>query len=119
MAAKLGAESVLGADIDGEALENARENAALNDITKIEFIQGSIDKVSSRRFDLILANINLNVLKNLPAALFECLKSDGKLILSGILHSDVPEIDRIYSESGFRPEKKEEAGEWAGLLYTV
>jgi len=119
LAAKLNAVKVVGVDIDAEALENARENIRLNAVTNIELIHGGITEVPSRRFELILANINRNVLETLPAAFRQHITHGGELILSGILHTDVPEIDRKYSAAGFKLKKKEEAGEWAGLMYTL
>ena len=48
-AVKLGARSAVGIDIDPDALENARENAALNDIgDRVRFEEGDFRAMSLR-----------------------------------------------------------------------
>src|SRR5690606_3863791 len=61
---KLGARYVLAFDIEEWAVENALENAELNEVSEdFEVFQGTISDVGEDKiFDGILANINRNIL---------------------------------------------------------
>ena len=87
-AEKLGAAKVKAVDYDPICVENSRENISLNNCANIAVHQGEISDFEGLRFDIILANINLNViigqLKNMEDLLFP----GGELLLSGILQSD-------------------------------
>ena len=91
-ALKLGAKSVLGVDIDLEAIKNSRENAATNDIgVELHLGIGSVHEIldgkfAFRRAQLVLANILAPVIIRLfDAGLADLLEPDGKMVLSGIL----------------------------------
>ena len=89
LAEKLGAEKITGFDVDHWAFENALENISLNYCSKIEIIEGKIEKISKQfTYDIILANINLNVIIEELKSYYEILSPGGLLILSGFLISD-------------------------------
>jgi ribosomal protein L11 methyltransferase len=93
LAEKLGAEKIIGFDIDKWAYENSLENISLNSCHRIEIIEGKLDKISSQHtFDIILANINLNVILEDLNSYCGYLSPGGKLILSGFLVSDLDTI---------------------------
>ena len=93
LAEKLGAEKIIGFDIDQWAYENSLENISLNSCHRIEIIEGKLDKISSQHtFDIILANINLNVILEDLNSYYGYLSPGGKLILSGFLVSDLDTI---------------------------
>ncbi|HZD56921.1 MAG TPA: 50S ribosomal protein L11 methyltransferase, partial [Anaerolineales bacterium] len=90
-ALKLGAEHVLGVDIDPEALESARQNAELNGVSAaLELRQGSVTEVREGAFSLqkaplVLANLLAPIILRLLAeGLGELLSPGGTLVLSGI-----------------------------------
>lgn len=89
-AAKLGAAEVLAFDTDAWAQKNAAENIERNGAAaRVELRRGSIEAVPETGFDLILANINRDVLTELLPAFAEKLHHpNGRLILSGLLHTD-------------------------------
>jgi len=93
LAQKLGAASILALDNDEWSIANARENIIENKCG-----DGIIDLIrsnqfpSGKKFDFILANINLNViLENLPVLISSC-KPGGIVLLSGLLVSDEAKI---------------------------
>ena len=100
LAEKLGAKNIKAYDIEPWSVENCSENAKKNDCTKIESLLGDIDQVEEE-FDIILANINKNVLKNHIPYYSKLLKSNGKLLLSGFFVSDEPELKTCCEENGF------------------
>lgn len=118
IAAKLGAKEAWGIDIDGAAMENARENVEKNrvsDIVKIK--KGSIGGLQ-KKFDLIVANIDLKSLRRMRRPLVGRLKNQGVLILSGILEDEKERIRLHYLETGLlRWIKTAQEGEWVCLTF--
>jgi ribosomal protein L11 methyltransferase len=89
IAAKLGAKEVWGIDIDDVAVENARENVKQNNVSDIVRIRkGRIGDIH-KEFDLVVANIDFNNLKRMRWSLLRHLRSQGFLILSGILEEEI------------------------------
>jgi ribosomal protein L11 methyltransferase len=102
-AKKLGAESVLAIDNDPLAINNAEENTRLNKLSgKVKFFVAELEYVYRQEYDLICANINLNVLLNYANLLTSFLNEGGILILSGILLSDELRLLNIYYQNGFQ-----------------
>ena len=87
-----GAESVVGIDIDQPAIDNAIENAKLNN-TEIEFYKGDRNTLSElNEADVFMANINRNIiLEDLPYYVSK-LKSGGIMLLSGFYEADIPVV---------------------------
>ncbi|GBL34901.1 hypothetical protein EMGBS15_04960 [Filimonas sp.] len=54
-----------------------------------------------QRFEIILANINLNVLLETLPKLKALLTVNGHIFLSGILVSDIPKISECFTGLGF------------------
>src|SRR6478752_3362408 len=62
MACKLGAKEVVGVEIEDWSVENAAENAELNNCPNITVHLGDVTAVENDRpYDIVLANINRNV----------------------------------------------------------
>jgi ribosomal protein L11 methyltransferase len=95
----LGAQSILALDIDPIAVRTTQENLEANDLAaKAQVLPGSLSELqlavrrSGQGFDVIVANILLDVLRSLlTGGIADCLVPEGTLILSGIL--DVQEAD--------------------------
>ena len=85
-AGRLGAASVIAIDTDPWSERNAKENCRKNDVTDVVTVQlGDVSSLPESRYDLILANIHLEViLKSLPD-MSKRLNPGGRLLLSGIL----------------------------------
>jgi len=118
VAAKLGAEEVWGVDIDGVAVENARENVEKNRVSDIvRTRKGSMGDLR-RKFDVVVANIDLKSLRRMRKPLLNHLKKGGFLILSGILEQDRERIRRHYLETGLlRRIKVTQQQEWVCLTF--
>lgn len=118
LAEKLGADHVTGFDIDPWAYENSIENLEANDCHKISIIKGTVHDVpKSGRFELILANINLNVILNDFNEYHNLLHPGGMIVLSGFLNENFAEIQRIANEKGYELEKKAARNNWLSLIY--
>jgi ribosomal protein L11 methyltransferase len=118
IAAKLGAKEVWGIDIDGAAVENARVNVERNGVSDIVKIRkGSIGSLQ-KKFDVIVANIDLKSLRRMRRSLAGRLKNLGVLILSGILGGEKERIRLHYLETGLlRWVKTAQEGEWVCLTF--
>jgi ribosomal protein L11 methyltransferase len=86
---RLGASSAVGLDGDEWAYANARENVVLNGVEeKVTILRGELERVGSGTFGLIAANIQRSVIEPLLPALKQRLRSDGVLVLAGLLATE-------------------------------
>lgn len=94
-AKKLGAESVVGVDIDDQAIIASDYNARQN-MVDIEFFNANA--FTHQTFDVVVANILSSALMVLAPALAKYCKTGGKIALSGILESQKEALTARYSE---------------------
>jgi ribosomal protein L11 methyltransferase len=118
IAAKSGAREVWGIDIDGVAVENAIENVEKNRVSDIvKLRKGSIADLH-KKFDVIVANIDLKSLRRMRKPLLDHLNNQGFLILSGILEEEKEKIRKHYLETGLlRWIEETQEGEWVCLTF--
>lgn len=93
-ALKLGAASVLGVDIDDNALTTAQANAANNAVTLN--LRHSHEKLEER-FDIVVANILTNPLCVLAPLLVERMAPGGRIVLSGVLEAQAEQVIAVYA----------------------
>lgn len=118
VAAKLGASKVIAFDIDEWSLLNGAENIRLNKVENIVDIRMcELKDIVESEFDLIVANIQRNVLTELADELNNKLKSDGIIILSGLLESDRQVINEKYSSLGMKEIDLLQIDEWIGAVF--
>lgn len=118
VAAKLGASKVIAFDIDEWSLLNGAENIRLNKVENIVDIRMcELKDIGESEFDLIVANIQRNVLTELADELNNKLKSDGIIILSGLLESDRQVINEKYSSLGMKEIDFLQIDEWIGAVF--
>jgi ribosomal protein L11 methyltransferase len=102
VARKMGAGDVAGVDIDPQAIESARENAARNHC-EIDFYLPDSFAVSGKaqhasgRFDIVVANILSSPLKLMAPMLAGRVAPGGALILSGVLARQADEVAEAYA----------------------
>jgi ribosomal protein L11 methyltransferase len=112
-AAKLFPEARIEAcDTDETAIKIARENAELNDVA-IDFWAGPIDE-STASADLVVANLTADVINSIMPALVGV--ACGKLILSGILETQLEMVQAAFHESGIDEFEITQDGEWIALI---
>jgi ribosomal protein L11 methyltransferase len=117
LAEKLGASSILAIDNEEWAVENSKENLVRNDAEKVEVVFADTMNISDRKFDIMLANINRNViLKNL-LSWRNFIKPGGVLIVSGILVTDTKDISDMAVQCGFEVEKVLTEDGWVSILF--
>lgn len=116
-ASLLGAQSIIGVDIVPEAITETVSNAQLNNVTNITAHEGSLAQVTGQ-FDVVVANILFMILDGLirDEGLFDFVRADGTLILSGILTTQLSEIEVVLDEAGGRIIDVLTAGEWIAII---
>ena len=95
-ASLLGAGSVVGVDIDPQAILAARANAAANRASAVFESPDELGANTSKVFDVVLANILANPLLLLAPALAGRVRVGGRIVLSGILESQADEVAAGY-----------------------
>ena len=94
-ALKLGAASASGVDLDAQAVQASRDNAAANHVQANFFQPDHAPKIQA---DIVIANILTNPLKMLAPLLAGSTRTGGKLVLSGILSAQAEEVMAIYQQ---------------------
>lgn len=118
LAEKMGAATVTAIDHDEWSIRNAEENIIANQCSRISILQASAIE-SGMQADIILANINLNVIKdNLPALKLAC-KENTKILFSGILSDDENKICTALTEQHFIIDKVLQRNNWLALVVHV
>lgn len=117
ISSKLGAATVTGYDIDEWSVENTKHNCQINNITNITVTQGDANVIKQfhRKFDIVLANINRNILfSDMPQFVF-AMKENACIILSGFYESDTEMLIKRATELGLRHINKTTKNNWCML----
>ena len=91
-ASMLGCKKVTAIDIDNWAFESTLENCRLNNITNIEAFIGDVTLLGNKKFDLIMANIQKNIILQDLEKYVSVLNEDGILMVSGFYKNDLEDI---------------------------
>jgi 23S rRNA (cytosine1962-C5)-methyltransferase len=132
-AARAGAKSVLGIDSSENAIRHARDNAALNALTTVEFEQADVfrrlDKLGKeeRKFDVVVldppsftkSRKNVQAAKQgyreLHASAFRVLKKGGVLLTASCSHHIEPSVFlEIVGNSALRSGRSLQLLDWRG-----
>ena len=112
-----GAREIDAIDIDEWCYVNSIENCERNDCKKIKVYQGDAALLVDKKYDIIIANINRNILLMDIKTYANCLNEKGVLLLSGFYEQDIPVIDSESSNYGLKLEKIIERNNWVALKY--
>jgi len=112
-----GATPIDAIDIDNWCYLNSIENAERNKCNQITVYEGDAALLKDKKYDLVIANINRNILLNDMQRYVDCLNKNGILLLSGFYIEDIPFIDASCTEKGLTYVKKFERNNWTSLKY--
>lgn len=112
-----GAKPIDAIDIDNWCYLNSIENAERNHCQHISVYEGDASLLGNKKYDLILANINRNILVKDMQAYVNCLNPNGIILFSGFYEQDIPVIDASCKENGLQFEKKLQRNNWVSLKY--
>jgi len=112
-----GAQPIDAIDIDNWCYLNSIENAERNNCKHITVEEGDAALLTGRKYDVIIANINRNILLNDMQQYVDCLNEKATLLLSGFYEEDIPFIDASCTEKGLKLVKKHQKNNWVALKY--
>ena len=114
-AARLGAASVLGLDIDPIAVEATFANARRNRLgRRIGARLGSLPS-GEPPFDVVVANLIASVLVALARPLRDELRPGGLLLASGVFEDREAEVARSFEAQGLTVTERSVEGQWVAL----
>ena len=120
-AAKALHRPVLASDIDGPSVRVARDNARLNDVGHLVQVIHATgfaapDFARQGPFDLVLANILANPLRQLAGPMSGHLAPSAQVIVSGLLTPQAKSVIAAYRARGLVPVRHLRIEGWSSLL---
>ncbi len=115
LASKLGAEKVFAIDYDEWSITNAIENVEQNACSNIIIDQMDIVPVDDK-FDIILANINLNVILDNLSSIKEASVTSATILLSGILKENESVLFEAIQKVGLVYLTTIQRGDWIVII---
>jgi len=112
-----GAKPLDAIDIDNWCYENSVENVTRNNCDNISVYEGDATLLVDKKYDVIIANINRNILLMDMKVYTNCLQEGGILLLSGFYEQDIPVIDAEVIKYGLKLEKFIQRNNWVALKY--
>ncbi|CAK7070796.1 50S ribosomal protein L11 methyltransferase [Tissierella carlieri] len=117
VAAKLGAEKVVGVDLDELCVKVSNENIRQNDVDKIiEIKEGNLLDVVEGKANIIVSNIIAEIIAKMTKDLKAYLKEDGIFITSGIIVEKIGLVENALVENGFKILDIKKLNGWACII---
>ncbi len=118
LASKLGAKDVLAIDYDEVCYSSTIENSELNNISNIKALMGSKEVIPDRKFDVILANINRNILIDQLDTYSNVASPGSYLFLSGFYEDpDLSILKEKCRSLGFNYLNHKELNNWVAAKF--
>ena len=116
VALRLGARRAVGIDNDPEAIECAREYAAVNGFgPELELRALSLEEFLPEPFDLVVANLDRKTLLGYFPDMHRYVAAGGRVICSGLLAEDCAEISGALATAGWEIHGRKDRDEWMAL----
>ncbi|MDR9456832.1 MAG: 50S ribosomal protein L11 methyltransferase [Salegentibacter sp.] len=118
LASMKGAHIVDAIDIDNWCYQNSLENVERNNCDNVSVEEGGAELLEGRKYHIILANINRNILlRDLPVYVAS-LEANGELFLSGFYEEDVSAIRKACEELGLKYVEHLERNNWVAVKFS-
>lgn len=118
-AAKLGASSVYGIDIDQVAVDSSVENIERNNVQdRVTVAQGGLEKAleDGKQYDLIVVNIIAKIIIEMcQSGLGDLVKPNGVAVFSGVVDYQQPEVEEALKIAGLVPQQTYQQGDWVSI----
>lgn len=119
LAAKKGAASVDAIDIDSWSFENTKENIVLNGEGRIQVMLGDASLLGDKKYDVVIANINKNILLEDIPRYARTLSAEGVLFLSGFYQEDLEDLTARCREFNLIYQKSVVKNNWVSVKYVI
>jgi ribosomal protein L11 methyltransferase len=113
LADQKGANPVWAIDNDEWAYKNTVSNCLLNGTEFVSIRFGDKKAIPDKKFHLILANINKNILKNDMETYVDHMLEGSVLLMSGFFEVDLEEIIEKAESYGLKVKESDSQNEWA------
>lgn len=113
-AIKLGAEKVIGIDIDPQAIVASKDNAERNGVAEQLELFLPQDQPEGLIADVVVANILAAPLRELSPVIKGLVKSEGLIAMSGVLDTQAEDVANYYRDE-FTIEPIAEMQEWCRI----
>ncbi|UOB16565.1 50S ribosomal protein L11 methyltransferase [Abyssalbus ytuae] len=117
LAEKLGAAPIDAIDIDNWCYVNSLENVERNNCTHILVYEGDVLLLEGKKYDVIIANINRNILLEDIPEYSKSLNKNGILLLSGFYKEDILTISKKCEEYSFELIETIEKNNWVSIKF--
>ena len=117
LAEKRGAKPIDAIDIDNWCYLNSIENVERNKCEYITVHEGDSSLLKNKKYDIIIANINRNILLKDMEIYASSLNKKGMLFLSGFYNSDIPIIETECEKYMLKLDEKLERNKWVSLKF--
>ena len=115
---RLGAEKVVGIDIDSNVKDVVIENFEKNNIKdNYEIIIGDLVEDINEKYDLVVSNILVDVLTELLENIEKTLEKGATIIFSGIIKNKEEEFLRKTKEHNLVEIDRNEKNNWVSLVF--
>ncbi|SHJ19062.1 50S ribosomal protein L11 methyltransferase [Aquimarina spongiae] len=114
-----GASPIDAIDIDNWCYLNTIENVERNHCVAITAYEGDVTLIKDKKYDLIIANINRNILLNDIPRYAQSLSDKGTLLLSGFYKEDLPVITEACDQQGFQFVNNFDRNNWIAASYEL
>ncbi|WP_338359598.1 50S ribosomal protein L11 methyltransferase [Yeosuana marina] len=112
-----GAKPIDAVDYDNWCYLNSLENVERNNCKHITVIEGDASVLTGKKYDIIIANINRNILLQDLKTYASCLNKSGTLFLSGFYNDDIAMIQEECEKHLLKFEEKLERNLWVSLKF--
>lgn len=112
-----GANPTDAIDIDNWCYLNSLENIGRNNCQFISVFEGDSSLLINKKYDVIIANINRNILLADMKTYTNSLNQNGVLLLSGFYKEDILVINQEVSKFNLKLETTIERNNWVALKY--
>ena len=113
-----GAQPTDAIDIDSWCYQNSLENVQRNGCRHITVLEGDSSLLIGKKYDVVIANINRNILLSDMKKYTDCLSKNGVLLLSGFYKDDITIIENEVIKHGLVFDKMIQRNSWVALKYT-
>lgn len=117
LASMKGADPVLAIDNFPYAYENTLENVEKNNTLNVRTLMGDAGLLGEETFEIILANITKNVLKEDMNTYVSVLQPGGLLFISGFFFEDMVELTRLAETNGLRKMGHKQNKDWVAVKF--
>jgi len=119
LSSQKGANPVEAIDIDNWCYLNTLENIERNNVPEISVKEGGAELLGEKKYDVIIANINRNILLNDMQKYVSVLQPDGDLYLSGFYKEDIPIIQEACEKLGLKFQENLEKDKWVAVKFSL